>query len=90
MIFNHEVKTTEKETPIKIRGREVKPLPEGYERLIERLIDDIHYLFAELGGPDDVLLKFELVWNEKKRIYIIKFRGIEAIHNSKYQLTFYY
>ncbi len=54
------------------------------------MIEDVYYLFAELCGPDDALLKFTLQWDEKRRIYIIKFRGIEAIHNTKYTLAFYY
>ncbi len=54
------------------------------------MIDDILYLHSELGGPDDEFKKFELKWDEKKKVWIIKFRGVEAIHNSKYTLTFYY
>ncbi len=80
-------KTPEKQTS---EGLKVKPLPKEYEKLVERVINDICYLFAELGGPDDEFKKFELKWDEKKKGYIIRFRGIEAIHNSKYQLTFYY
>jgi len=71
-------------------GEQEVKLPKEWEKLMDRMIDDVFAMFRELGGPDDELLQFTIKWDTKKKVWIIRFKGIEAIHNSKYQLTFYY
>ncbi len=67
-----------------------KTPPPKYEKVVSEVIDNILYLFSELGGPDDYLLQFTLKWDKRKKLWVLRFKGIEAIHNSKYQLTYYY
>jgi len=77
-------------TPIKISGRMVKPLPEEYTKTMQKILDEVYKLLSELGGPDDYFQKFTLKWDEKRQIWILKFKAIDAIHNHGYELSFYF